>query len=112
LYWIETTSSDWKINIAEPRIQLRSDMGDAQTMKDIAKLLAEEKGKSLYEMRIKLDYNIFRLLGFFDTSRFVVLVNGFQKKTQKTPRQDIRVTEKRKRDYVRRKQDERPTKLH
>lgn len=43
----------------------------------------------LYEVRIELDGNIFRIFAFFDRGNVVVLGNGFQKKTQKTPRTEI-----------------------
>lgn len=43
----------------------------------------------LYEARIQLGSNIWRVLCFFDGDRLVVLMNGFQKKTQKTPRNEI-----------------------
>lgn len=50
----------------------------------------------------------FRLIGFFDSSRFVV-VGGFAKKTEKTPRQEIDIASARRRDYLnRRPHDERP----
>lgn len=45
--------------------------------------------KGLYEIRIELGSNIFRIFSFFDKGNIVVLGNGFQKKTQKTPRQEI-----------------------
>jgi len=57
----------------------------------------------LWEIRVKVAGNIFRLLGFFDGQRLVVLSHAFQKKTQKTPRPAIRLAEERKRDYFRRK---------
>ena len=57
----------------------------------------------LWEARVKSGANIYRLLGFFDGSRLVVMSHSFQKKTQKTPRQAIRLAEERKRDYFRRK---------
>lgn len=57
----------------------------------------------IWEARIKIGSNIFRLLGFFDGSKLVVMSHAFQKKTQKTPRQAIRLAEDRKRDYFRRK---------
>ena len=57
----------------------------------------------LWEIRVKVAGNIFRLLGFFDGKKLVVLSHAFQKKTQKTPRQAIRLAEERKRDYFRRK---------
>ena len=43
----------------------------------------------LYEARIQLGSNIWRVFCFFDKSRLVILLNGFQKKTQKTPRKEI-----------------------
>lgn len=43
----------------------------------------------LYEVRIELGGNIFRIFAFFDKGNLVVLGNGFQKKTQKTPRVEI-----------------------
>ena len=60
----------------------------------------------LWEIRIKYDKNIFRLLCFFDGAAIVVVTNGFQKKTQKTPPQEIRTAETRKKDYFRRKSND------
>ena len=53
----------------------------------------------IWEIRIKSGKDIFRLLGFFDGPRLIVLDHAFQKKTQKTPRQAIKMAEERKRDY-------------
>lgn len=44
----------------------------------------------LYEIRIELGNCIFRIFSFFDRGSLIVLGNGFQKKTQKTPKQEIR----------------------
>ena len=57
----------------------------------------------LWEIRIQQGNNIFRLLGFFDAVNFVILTNGFQKKTQKTPKAEILLSEQRKKDYLTRK---------
>jgi phage-related protein len=43
----------------------------------------------LYEARIQLGSNIWRVFCFFDKGRLVILLNGFQKKTQKTPKNEI-----------------------
>jgi len=43
----------------------------------------------LYEIRIQLGIDNFRIFCFFDEGKIVVLVNGFQKKTQRTPKQEI-----------------------
>lgn len=47
------------------------------------------EGTDLYEIRVILGSNIFRIFCFFDKGRLVVLLNGFQKKTQKTPKNEI-----------------------
>lgn len=56
----------------------------------------------LWEIRVRAGKDIYRFLGFFDGTKVVVLSHAFQKKTQKTPRQAIRLAEERKRDYFRR----------
>jgi len=43
----------------------------------------------LYEARIQLGSNIWRVFCFFDNDKLVILLNGFQKKTQKTPKNQI-----------------------
>lgn len=43
----------------------------------------------LYEIRIKTGTNIFRIFCFFSKKNILVLVNGFQKKTEKTPKREI-----------------------
>jgi len=48
-----------------------------------------EGTKGLYEARIQLGDNIWRVFCFFDKERLVILLNGFQKKTQKTPKKEI-----------------------
>ena len=43
----------------------------------------------LYEARVQLGSNIWRVFCFFDNDKLVILLNGFQKKTQKTPKGEI-----------------------
>jgi len=43
----------------------------------------------LYEVRVQLGTNIWRVFCFFDGNRLIILLNGFQKKTQKTPKGEI-----------------------
>lgn len=45
--------------------------------------------KGLYETRIMLGSNIWRVFCFFDQGNLVILLNGFQKKTQKTPKIEV-----------------------
>ena len=51
------------------------------------KHIAETKG--LFEARIQVGTDIWRVFCFFDKGRLVILLNGFQKKTQKTPKNEI-----------------------
>jgi phage-related protein len=51
------------------------------------KLISGTNG--LYEVRIQFASNIWRIFCFFDEDRLVILLNGFQKKTEKTPKQEI-----------------------
>ncbi len=48
-----------------------------------------EGTEGLYEIRIKVGNNIFRIFCCFDEGSLVILFNGFQKKTQKTPSREI-----------------------
>ncbi len=53
----------------------------------------------LYEIRVQQGSDIFRIFCFFDEGKLVVLANGFQKKTQKTPKQEIVKALKIKEEY-------------
>jgi phage-related protein len=57
----------------------------------------------IWEVRISMAGNIFRILGFWDGPRLLVLTHAFQKKTRKTPRQAIKIAEARKSDYLQRR---------
>ena len=52
-------------------------------------LKSMEGTNGLYEARIQLGSNIWRVFCFFDHGKLVILLNGFQKKTQKTPKSEI-----------------------
>lgn len=58
-----------------------------------------EGTKGLYEIRIKVGRDIFRIFCFFDEGNLVILLNGFQKKTSKTPRIEIERAERLKQKY-------------
>ena len=53
----------------------------------------------LFEMRIKVSGNIYRVFCCFDEGNLVILFNGFQKKTQKTPKIEIEKAMKLKKEY-------------
>lgn len=58
-----------------------------------------ENTEGLYEIRVQLGSDIFRIFCFFDQGKLVVLANGFQKKTQKTPKKEIELALKIKAEY-------------
>ena len=62
-----------------------------------------ENTEGLYEIRVQLGSDIFRIFCFFDQGQLVVLVNGFQKKTQKTPNKEIEMALKIKAEYEKEK---------
>jgi len=68
------------------------------------KLIAGTNG--LYEARISLASNIWRVFCFFDKGRLVILLNGFTKKTQKTPKREIEKALRLMSDYFNEKREE------
>ncbi len=58
-----------------------------------------ENTDGLYEIRIQQGNDIFRIFCFFDEGKLIVLANGFQKKTQKTPKKEIKKALKIKKEY-------------
>ena len=53
----------------------------------------------IYEIRVELESNIYRIFCCFDEGSLVVLFNGFHKKTQKTPKAEIEKAERLKQEY-------------
>lgn len=53
----------------------------------------------LYEIRVEVGSEIYRVFCFFDDGSLIILINGFQKKTQKTPRGEIEMAQKLKKKY-------------
>jgi phage-related protein len=68
-----------------------------QVSEDYLKHLEDTNG--LYEIRVQLGSDIFRIFCFFDKGKLIVLANGFQKKTQKTPKSEIEKALKIKKEY-------------
>ena len=53
----------------------------------------------LYEVRVEYQSNIYRIFCFFDKGKLVVLLNAFQKKTNKTPKKELELAKRLKTDY-------------
>lgn len=67
-----------------------------------------EGTNGLFEVRVQLASNIFRIFCFFDGNKFVVLLSGFQKKTQKTPHKEIEKAVKLMNEYYKEKEEDKP----
>ena len=63
----------------------------------------------LFEIRVQQGSDIFRIFCFFDEGKLVVLANGFQKKTQKTPKKEIEKAIKIREEYYEDKKQNRNT---
>jgi phage-related protein len=59
----------------------------------------------LYEIRIEYQSNIYRIFCCFDNGNLVVLFNGFQKKSQKTPPKEIDKATQLMKDYFENKNE-------
>ena len=53
----------------------------------------------LWEVRISAGNGIFRIFCFFENGNLIILLGGFQKKTQKTPKNEIEKAERLKKEY-------------
>jgi phage-related protein len=78
----------WTFRIVESQNQIPTDY-----------LKHMEGTDGLYEIRVKQGREIFRIFCFFDEGKLIVLANGFQKKTQKTPKSEIEKALKIKIEY-------------
>jgi phage-related protein len=59
----------------------------------------------LWELRAETGGNAYRILYFTMTGKKIVLLHGFQKKTQKTPKGDIKIAEQRMKRRLAREED-------
>jgi len=53
----------------------------------------------IFEIRVEVGSDIYRVFSFFDKGQLIILVNGFQKKSQKTPKNELELAEKLKKQY-------------
>ncbi|GLR15995.1 type II toxin-antitoxin system RelE/ParE family toxin [Portibacter lacus] len=84
---------DWTIKVIEYHEMVPTDYFQRMANTD-----------GIWEIRVKLGSNIYRIFCFFDEDQLIILENGFQKKTQKTPRNEIKKAERIKKEYFNEKQ--------
>lgn len=65
----------------------------------IPKRFFQNLDDGLFEVRIEFESNIYRIFCFFDAGQLVILLNAFQKKTQKTPIKELELARKLKKQY-------------
>ncbi len=58
-----------------------------------------ENTDGIFEIRVEFESNIYRIFCFFDEGNLVILINAFQKKTKKTPKAEIELAKKLKKQY-------------
>jgi len=63
-----------------------------------------ERSDGIYEIKVEIESNIYRIFCCMDSGAVVVLFHGFQKKTQKTPLREIKRAEAIKKEYFKSKE--------
>ncbi|MCC8119512.1 MAG: type II toxin-antitoxin system RelE/ParE family toxin [Bacteroidales bacterium] len=77
-----------------------------RTQDRISEKFVKSIREGIYELRTHYNGNIYRAFFIFDEGNIVMLFNGFQKKTQKTPESEIEKAIKIKKDYYESKQQQ------
>jgi len=76
------------------------------TKEIVSKKFVDHIRDGIYEIRIEYAGNIYRILFIFDEGKIVVLFNGFQKKTQKLPENELQKAIKIRKEYYEYKQNQ------
>lgn len=66
----------------------------------------------IYEIRAFVGSDIYRVFCFFDEGQLVIVINGFQKKSQKTPKSELELAEKLRQEYFNEKSTSNSRKKH
>lgn len=96
LDFIESLDPKMKAKVQEGLVRLEQ-YGNA-----LREPYSSPMGSGLFELRIKQSRRLARVFYFFVVGNKVILTNGFQKKTQKTPQAEIKLARRYKADYERR----------
>jgi len=84
---------------ASVQLKFNYTLGIIATMERVPSRFFKHIEEGIYEVRVEVGTNIFRVFCFFDEGQLVILINGFQKKTQKTPGNEIAAAMKIKKEY-------------
>lgn len=106
--WYKNYFSDFYLSRSEKeRMKIKYVLKVIETQRIIPiKFFKQIEGTDgLYEIRVEFESNILRIFCCNDNGALVVLFNGFQKKTQKTPPDEIRRAKKLMNDYFKDKEN-------
>ncbi len=81
------------------KLKLNWTLGIIATLERVPSKFFRHIDDGIYEVRVEVGSNIFRVFSFFDEGQLVILTNGFQKKTPKTPTNEIILAKKIKDEY-------------
>lgn len=73
--------------------------------RDLRMPYSEFLDDGIFELRAKVSSNITRVLYFFYVGNKAILTNGFIKKTQKTPKEELAKAKKYKADFIQRQKE-------
>lgn len=79
---------------------MRNPSSDSPISARIEKI--EQIYNEIFELRCKFGSNITRVLYFFYYEGKIIMTNGFVKKTQKTPKEEIQIAKDRRKDFIER----------
>lgn len=92
---------DWLAELArEDRKTIGADIKDVEFAWPIGKLLVDSLGRGLWEVRSTIGRGIARVI-FYVVGEQMILLHGFVKKTQKTPKPDLDLAIKRMKEHAR-----------
>src|SRR5574344_1928788 len=79
------------LKVVSPKVTQKVDyiLGIIETQERVSEKFLKHIESGLFEIRIEYQSNIYRIFCCFDEGNLVVLFNGFQKKSQKTPQNEI-----------------------
>ena len=96
-------------NLQKPEVQDKIDwvIGLVRSLRMIPEKFFKslEDTNGLFEIKIKVGTDIYRIFCFFDKGNLIILLNGFNKKSDKTPKNEIEKAIQYKTIYLRSKND-------
>jgi phage-related protein len=95
------------LRLQPPKLQdkIMKVMEIIETVERIPERYFKHIQNGLFEIRVQLGSDNFRIFCFFDAGKLIILLTGFQKKTEKTPPREIKRAMKLMKEYYKEKED-------